>query len=260
MTLLPLLVLPLALADAPVAPMLKGLDQVPRLELLGPDRDRLWAEDDQRWRDGLPERFADPRPVALDAALDGVWLELADGSHLWRARVAAPGADHLNFGFAPYEMPVGGRLLIVDPEGHDALSRPLTDRDNKPHGEFWTPVLLSDEALFEVWLPPGTRQDLDLALIQVGVGYKGFGAGDDKSGSCNNDTICPEGDEWRVEIASVAVFGSQGSTWCTGFMVNEYGIGTGCRLLTSPASTLRPQRGLRDPVRTPAPICPRRLS
>ena len=207
---------------APVDPRLEGLDTVPMLVLSGPDRDPLFDEDKVREADGLPPRFADPRAVSLDAAEDGVWLRLADGAWLWQARVQAIGADHLNFGFAQYTMPPGGRLLIVDTAGHDALSRPLTEEDNKPHGELWTPVVRTDEALLEVWLPPGTPQDaLGLRLMQVGVGYKGFGAGLDKAGSCNIDVVCPEGEDWRTEIASVAVYGSQGSTWCTGFMVNN---------------------------------------
>jgi hypothetical protein len=171
--------------------------------------------------DGLPDRFADPRSVNVDAAEDGHWLKLSDDSWLWRALISAPGADHLNFGFGRFHLPQGARLLIVDPDGHTALSRPLSASDNKPHGQFWTPILQGDAALLEVWLPAGTRDQLGLTLNQVGVGYKGFGAGDDKSGSCNVDVVCSEADEWRAEIASVAVYGSQGSTWCTGFMVNN---------------------------------------
>ncbi len=207
--------------QAPVGPLLDDLENVPALVLAGPDRARLYAEDARRVADGLPDRFADPRAVTLDAETDGAWHQLADGSWLWRARVTAAGADHLNFGFGRFHLPADARLLIVDAAGHDALSRPLTAADNKPHGEFWTPVLRTDEALLEAWVPPSAREELALVLAQVGVGYKGFGAAEDKSGSCNVDVACPEGDPWRGEIASVAVYGSQGSTWCTGFMVNN---------------------------------------
>lgn len=42
-----------------------------------------------------------------------------------------------------------------------------------------------------------------------------------KSGSCNVDTICAQGDAWRNEIPSVAVISTGGSRFCTGFMVNN---------------------------------------
>jgi len=75
---------------------------------------------------------------------------------------------------------------------------------------------------------PATKVDgMDLELGSINVGYRGFGEvmasldDDLRSGSCNVDVICPEGDDWRAEIASVGVISTGGSTFCTGFMVNN---------------------------------------
>ena len=50
-----------------------------------------------------------------------------------------------------------------------------------------------------------------------------FGAEKDlgDSGSCNNNVICPEGDTWRDEIASVARIISNGNDHCTGQLINN---------------------------------------
>lgn len=45
------------------------------------------------------------------------------------------------------------------------------------------------------------------------------GLGD--SGACNNNVICPVGDDWRDEIASVAMITVGGSGICTGTLINN---------------------------------------
>src|SRR5690606_8027378 len=43
----------------------------------------------------------------------------------------------------------------------------------------------------------------------------------EKSGSCNIDVACSEGTGWENEINAVGVISTGGSTFCTGFMVNN---------------------------------------
>jgi hypothetical protein len=82
--------------------------------------------------------------------------------------------------------------------------------------------------VIELTLPTESRQDYELALARVGKGFRYFGealgaGGPDgeKSGACNNDVVCPEGDPWRAEINSVAVYTLNGFWTCTGAMVNN---------------------------------------
>ena len=216
-----MLLLPIAYA-APMQVHSKDVDRVPRVELAGPDRLALALEDDDRALDALPPRFAEARSVSYSPDEDGDWEQLKSGEWMWRLRVSAPGAAHLNFGFTTYWMPEGGSLQVTSADGYEAISRPFTDRDNKDHGELWTPVLLGDDALLEVIVPEHAVLDLELELTTIGVGYQGFGAeGGDKAGSCNVDVTCEEGDDWWDEIPSVAVMGMGGSTFCTGFLLNN---------------------------------------
>jgi hypothetical protein len=82
-------------------------------------------------------------------------------------------------------------------------------------------VLLTDEMVVELSMPAGQRDALRLQLSSVNVGYRGFTPDATRSGSCNVDVVCPDGNDWRDEIPSVAVISTGGSLFCTGFMVNN---------------------------------------
>ncbi|HUU82142.1 MAG TPA: hypothetical protein VM243_01440, partial [Phycisphaerae bacterium] len=178
-------------------------------------------EDQQRQDEGLPFRFAIPNPVRITPDTGGTWERLNNEVMLWRLRISSPGALSLNLGFTRYFMPPGGRLFVYSAD-LSYVVRPFTDRDNEEHGQLWTPVVLSDEIVVEVTIPGSVIEQLDLELGSINVGYRGFGeTGGDRSGSCNVDVICPEGDGWRNEIKTVGVISTGGSTNCTGFMVNN---------------------------------------
>jgi hypothetical protein len=140
---------------------------------------------------------------------------------IWRLRVRQAGAYSLNFGFERYRLPKGARLVVHDP-ANAYPARVFTERDNAAHGQLWTPVVIGDEAVLELTLPADERDDYALELIQIGGGYRIFGVPPaEKAGACNVDVICPEGDAWRGEIPSVAVYTVNGVWTCTGAMVNN---------------------------------------
>ncbi|MCP4592575.1 MAG: S1 family peptidase, partial [bacterium] len=140
---------------------------------------------------------------------------------VWRLRVGSPGAYSLNLGFSVFQMPEDGRLLIYAADRSAAL-QPFTAQDNADHGELWTPVVLTDEVVIEVVLPASAQDDLYLELTSVNVGYRGFTDPPElRSGYCNIDVVCPEGDDWRDEIQSVGVYTLSGLWTCTGVMVNN---------------------------------------
>jgi len=197
------------------------LDSVERIQMPAVDEERLAAEDADRERNGLAPRFALPLAVSKTPRTAGTWETLKNGDRLWRLRVLSQGASTLNFGFQRYLMPAGGKLFVYTPDG-TSVRGPYTDRDNEVHGELWTPVVSGDEAVIEVVVPERMLPYLKLELAFVNHGYKAFWvSGADKSGSCNVDVVCPEGDAWRDEIRSVAVISTGGSTFCSGFLVNN---------------------------------------
>lgn len=206
-----------------------GQGNVPRIVLPSVDVAAALADDPRREADGLAPRFAIPIAVKLNPQAAGVWEESKAGFSTWRLRIASPGALTLNLGFTRYKMPVGGSLVVSTPDGKYGL-RPFTDADNESHGQLWTPVVKGDEVLVTVVLPSARRNDLVLELTSVGHDYRGFGASSvDKSGSCNVDVVCPEGDGYRDIIRSVANISTGGSLFCTGGMINSVSADPGTK-------------------------------
>ncbi len=187
------------------------------------------AEDQARQEMGLAPRFALTEHVSITPDTDGTWEVLDSRFDLWRLRITSPGALSINLGFTGFRLPKGARLTIysadaagpADPRG----VRIFTDRDNETHGELWTPVVLGDDIVVELVMPRESRHDFDLLLTAINKGYRFFGENreeiTDKAGACNIDVVCPEGDDWWREIASVGVISTGGSTYCTGFMMNN---------------------------------------
>ncbi len=197
-----------------------GGDATPILRLPPVDNAALLAEDSLNQGPGVAPRFALPLPVKIAPETHGIWRADPAGRHVWELRVQSPGATSLNLGFTAYFMPEGGELLIFDSQRPTRHIRPFTAADNAAHGQLWTPILETDDVTLRVTLPARARSQLRLNLTAVNHGYRTF---DDiiLSGSCNVDVVCSEGDDWRSEIRSVAVIGLSGSTFCTGFLVNN---------------------------------------
>jgi len=165
-------------------------------------------------------QFALPLAVGIDPAAAGTW-ERAGAERVWRLRIRSGGARSLNFGFEHYKLPAGARLFLYAPD-RGSLRGPFTAQDNEVHGQLWTPIVLGEETVLELNLPAAAAADVELRLSRVNHGFRDFGAPPAlRSGSCNVDVVCPQGDAWRSEIRSVAVISTGGSTFCTGFLVNN---------------------------------------
>jgi hypothetical protein len=199
----------------------KALESVDRLEVSVLDRSAVALEDEERERQGLAPRYAIPNEVSVTPSMAGTWEDIGDDTSLWRLRITSPGATSLNLGFGHYRMPEGGRLMFYAADMSYVL-RPFTADDNEDHGELWTPIVTSDDAVVEVTVPTGAIPELDLEITFVNVGYQGFETLLSRTpGSCNIDVVCPQGDAWRADIRSVSVISTGGSLFCTGFMVNN---------------------------------------
>ncbi len=219
-----MLVLPAA-ADVQPTSLLQPVRPLSAVEVfaLAPvDLAKAADEDEVSRLQGEPERFAVPEKISVTPETSGTWESLPDSRfQLWRLRVTAPGALSLNVGFDRFRLPKGGRLVIHPVSGTDP-AREFTARDNRDHGELWTPVVLTDDLVIELTLPVESRRDYALRLAQVGKGYRYFGEDPSaKSGTCNNDVVCPEGDPWRADINSVGVYTLSGVWTCTGAMINN---------------------------------------
>lgn len=169
--------------------------------------------------------------VTIDGAQSrgGRWSPQKDGRLHWELEVKAPGALSLDLGFKPFRLPSGAELKLIDART-GVTHATFTDADNPMAGEFWTPLVRSDAVRLELSLPAEKREFLRLGLDTVHHGYRPLFATRDalgtKSGSCNVDVVCPEGNNWRDQIRSVAVVaynnsGDRSGNRCSGQFVNS---------------------------------------
>ena len=194
---------------------------LPAVTLPRLNNEALRARDAQDPTPG-PLRFAEPQSTQIRPSTHGTWETLVDGRRLWRARVASPGARSINLGFTRYRMPTGGQLFVYAPDYTTSFG-PFTAADNEAHGELWTPPVRGDEVIVEVVLPAEAADQLALTLTQVNHAYRSLEslANPSKSGRCNVDVVCPEGDEWRGPIRAVAAYSLGGALFCSGALVNN---------------------------------------
>ena len=180
---------------------------------------------DQQEDKTLPLRYAVPLGVDISPATHGTWEQFPDGSRLWRLRFHSPGATDLNFGLTTFLVPAGAELHVLSEE-HDYYEGPYTHRDVKPHGELWLPLVPGDRAVLELYVPAEPKSEPEIHLTHVGSGYRDlFGLKGppnlSKAGDCNINVACPQGDDWRDQIRSVAVYSLSGRRVCTGQMIAD---------------------------------------
>ena len=180
-----------------------------------------------------PPRYAIPNAVQITPTGFGSWerVTLPGGTErmVWRLRTRCANAVSMNLGFTQFNLPESASLFVHAPD-HSFVIRPFTSQDNADHGQLWTPPVPGNEAMIELSVDPREQPAVQLELGSINAGYRGFRQIVDilakadtvsKSGSCNIDVICSQGDAWRSEISSVAVISTGGSRFCTGFMVNN---------------------------------------
>lgn len=185
------------------------------------DMDRIAAEDTARYDKAMPQRFAVARDLSVVPGREGSWVERADGRSTWSFSIATPDAVHLNFGFGKFHLPASGRMVI---KSNELQKLSYTAADNLPTGQLWTPVLAGHDATIDVEVLTAERAQLQLELVRVGQGYRGFGFRSKhcKSGRCNTDVAClGAADPWNENRRAVAAITVGGTDTCTGSLVNN---------------------------------------
>lgn len=209
-----------------VHPAAQPLAQVPVLKVPAIDRAEIQQQDEVRHRSGLPARYAIAFRVHASPATHGVWQPLDATWSLWRLRIEAPEASHVNLGFARFALPASARVMFYS-EDYSSILRPFDAADQQPAGDLWTPVVGTAAIVVELYVQTAQRNAVQLDLAQVGSGYRFFGAGPtalgglDGSGPCQVDVTCPEGAPFQQQIPGVALLSVGGGAACSGFLVNN---------------------------------------
>jgi hypothetical protein len=205
--------------------LLEPLDAAATYTVARPDVAKLLAEDAAAPK-GRPLRYAQGYDVALVAYRDGKsgvgrWETLPDGRYAWRLAIEAPGALSIDLGFRQMFLPQGADLYFASADGKQVQR--YSDQDNTPNGRFYLPVIMGERALLELVVPAERQRFVALELEKIHYGYRDVWTGTSpfaKSGTCNVDSICPQGDPIRNQIRAHARY-SVGGGLCSGQLLNN---------------------------------------
>jgi lysyl endopeptidase len=170
-----------------------------------------------------PVQFAVATPLSIGLA-DGLWDQAEAGVDRWRARVSSSGAVGLGLEFSKFSLPEGASLWVYDEAGQ-LVQGPYTNADQNAEGKLWTAIVPGASAVLELQVPSESRDAVQLQVAQVDHAFldisKAAAITTAKSGSCNIDMACSDGNNWRDEGRAVAMI-SIGNTYvCTGQLLNN---------------------------------------
>jgi MYXO-CTERM domain-containing protein len=174
-------------------------------------------------RKDIPYRVAIEAPVAIDAATEGVWDQLQDGSWLWRVEIHSENALALALEFDRYTLPPGARLWIYNPNTGHRIGA-FTDANHQPTGNLATMLVGGDTLVVEYHEPTTAAFPGDISIGRVSHAYidpfdgavKYFGS----SGTCNVNVECASALAWPDQARS-AVMLWDGAGFCSGVLINN---------------------------------------
>ncbi len=218
-----LLVSTAALAKAPV--------KEPHFDLSLPavDVQKALAEDQDKQLQGQPVRYAirsefTPVVVKGGQSSGGQWTRLNNGQWQWRFAIRTPNATSIDVGLEDFFLPHGAQLRLLDEKGQP-VKGPYTDANNRAHRQLWPGPVIGKALTLDLTVPAEMKPYVSLKLNHITRGYKKFweekGSSLNKSGNCNVDVACPEGDNWQNPIKSVARYVRSGQFLCTGQLINN---------------------------------------
>lgn len=155
----------------------------------------------------------------IDSDTTGSWEQLADQRWVWRAVVHAEQAASVGVTLARTPLVDQATVHAYAPDGSRVHSLMALNDSLR------SPLIGGETLVVEVVLPASLGRDLiTIQRLDYGFMDPANGRSEQKSGACNVDVVCPEGDAWRDEIRSVARYTFStliGTALCTGSLVNN---------------------------------------
>lgn len=213
------------------------------IDLGSPDMGLVYEEDRLQEESGGMENFGRILFTDLNAAENGIWEVLPDGSRVWRILLKSPGALGCAIYLDEMRLPEGSALYVYDPD-YVVVDGPYTKAQEDVHGRFATGTVYGEEILLEFNQPaPAVGESLADPVIRL-YGFAHFyrhifdeyamyqevladnlvaetrGGG---AGACQVDVNCPEGNNWQEQkdaVVRLQIADGQFVGLCSGVLMN----------------------------------------
>lgn len=192
------------------------------------DMVRINREDKEDDSNGVPPRFGYPHSVNYNLNNSGQWVNLPDGSRLWRLSISCPNALSINLLYDKFWLPDGAKFFVYSYDKKRTLGA-FTSVNNKGIRDnlqgFATGLVYSDKIVLEYYEPKNVRNQGIISVAYVVQGYKYINIYDGQkslgsSGNCQVNVNCSEGQNWQNEKNAVALILVNGNRYCTGSLIN----------------------------------------
>lgn len=199
--------------------------QIPVAVLPAPDVAAYTAEDAAR--NHRPLRYGALVDVRLGLE-DGLWLDMPDGSRVWRLRLLSPGAKSLAVEFARFALPAGARFFVYHEDRAEILGAYTASNTHSDGGFVFEPYP-GQELVLELDLPAGAGRAA-IETSSVVHDYRDvFGLmggtvelepGVQSLGPCLIDVNCSQGNQWGLQKRATLRTLSSG-VLCSGALLNN---------------------------------------
>ncbi len=172
----------------------------------------------------IPYRFGYNHLVNYNLNNSGSWINLEDGSRVWRLGIFSTGALSINLAFQYVSIPDGGKLFVFNADKSIVLGA-FTQQYISSDLMLGTELINGDSIVVEYIEPANAIGQSSLELFRITHRYRGIDAFMEKtfgtSGSCMNNVNCPAYAPYDNQIRSVVCLVSGGSEFCTGALINN---------------------------------------
>ena len=207
----------------------KALEQnIPNKVMPSLDMVRINREDKEDDSNGVPPRFGYPHSVNYNLNNSGQWVNLPDGSRLWRLSISCPNALSINLLYDKFWLPDGAKFFVYSYDKKRILGA-FTSANNKGTKDkvqgFATGLVYGDKIVLEYYEPKNVRNQGIISIAYVVQGYRYINIYDGQkslgaSGNCQVNVNCSEGQNWQNEKNAIALILVNGTRWCTGSLIN----------------------------------------
>lgn len=190
---------------------------------------KIEQEDMEDESNGRPPRFGYKHEVNYNLENSGEWIELTDGSKLWRLTISCQGALSINLLYDKFWIPDGAKFFVYSNDRRysiGAFTSINNNGDRKDIQGFATGLVYGDQVTLEYYLPDDVKEIGIISVAYVVHGYRYIllpnseKAGYGQSGDCQVNVNCTEGQNWQNEKNAVAMILVNGNRLCTGSLVN----------------------------------------
>ncbi len=162
-------------------------------------------------------------PIDFNSETSGSWVELPDGSALWRMGIQIRDARAINVYLSDLRLSEGEELFIYSPDREKVIGA-FTEQNNSDY--FPTEFISGDQIIIEFNTRRKSRL-IPFSIVEVGISAVhevGSGRGFGDAGFCEVKINCPEGDNWQTEkrgVTRILVKESSTLFWCSGSLLNN---------------------------------------